>query len=128
MEVRFYCANAPSATVPDSLALYLIQADGSARPLQKRFKLPDMVEISRSTTLSSLLSNTFGGPASIKSGDSTLSQSFRYLPNGTTNLTASTSPTLTLMLRSDDRGDTLPPNFITLQIDLQTGRVQTFQP
>ena len=125
VEMRFYCTD---ETVPDAVALYLVLADGSSRAFQKRSKLPDTVKVSRSDIYSSLLSAC--GTAVIKSGDNAKSQSFRFLPNGTTNLVLSTgvNPTLTIILRTDDKGNTLPANFVAIRLDSQTGRVQTFRP
>lgn len=126
VEVRFYCDDSGGTSVTDSVGLYMIIVDGSARPLQKRFKLPSTVKMSRNDKYSSLF--PLCGAAVVKQGDTLKSQSFRFMPNGVTNLTAEDSPTLTCMLRVDDKGTGLPPNFVTIRLDLQTGRIQTFQP
>ncbi len=126
VEVRFYCDDTAGSSAPDSVALFAIQSDGSARAVQKRSLLPETVKISRSTKFSSLF--PLCGTAVAKPGDTIKSQSFRFLPNGTTNLTGSDSPTLTLFLRADEKGEALPANFATIRLDLQTGRIQTFRP
>ena len=55
--------------------------------------------------------------------------SFRFMPDGSTDLAGSASPTLSLVYRTDaDKTSLDNINFFTLQIDQQTGTVRTFRP
>jgi len=93
---------------------------------ERELKLNERVALSSNTAWSSLLASAAADTATNK--DRGTGYSFRFKPDGSTDLPVSASPTLTLVYRTDSASTTLPPNFFTLQIDQQTGTVRTFRP
>lgn len=91
-----------------------------------RSKLPDAVVISSNTTWSSVL-----GSASRLVGtmpDGTDFTGFRVRANGATDLPDVAQPTVTLIPLNKKDATALSVNFMTLQIDALTGRIQRHQP
>ncbi len=94
-------------------------------PAERELKLNERVTL-KSTTWSTVLATCSTGKETNKGrGDAYF---FRFMPDGSTDLAETNSPTLTLVYRTDANSSTLPPNFFTLQIDQQTGTVRTFRP
>jgi uncharacterized protein (TIGR02596 family) len=89
-------------------------------------RLADSITFSTNASWSSLLTDAVSGTE--KTDSLGTYHSFRFLPDGTTDLAGSLSPTLTVLYKVDAEKTALPPNFFTLQIDLQTGIIQTFRP
>lgn len=93
-------------------------------PVDRELKLQSTVAMAGDLAWSSVLTNaTLPDP---KHGSNL--PTFRYLPDGSTDLPVGPAPTLTLVNRSDKSASSLPANFFTLQIDQQTGKIQTFRP
>lgn len=125
VEVRFYLDEERNVPVCRSLRLFLLSMDGTtARPLRQAYYLPGTVNISRSSTFSSLLSLCGTG-----TDDKGNFCALYFLPDGTVDLAGTNLPTLTLLPDMSSREpDVLPANFATLQIDPRTGRTFSFRP
>lgn len=108
-------------TTNDSLLLY-----SSTNAIAPELKLKEPVTLSTSGTWSSVFTVAGTKQNDPKRGNSCYS--FRFMPDGSTDLGGTASPTLTLIYRTDSSRATLPPNFFTLQIDQQNGTVRTFRP
>ena len=93
---------------------------------EHELKLNERVTLTSNTAWSSLLGIATAGTETNKGRGA--GYSFRFMPDGSTDLAGSPSPTLTLVYRTDAVSATLPANFFTLQIDQQTGTVRTFRP
>ncbi len=92
---------------------------------ERELKLNERVTLKNPTWSTVLTTNSSSGKETNKGrGDGYF---FRFMPDGSTDLTGNESPTLTLVYRSDAVSATLPANFFTLQIDQQTGTVRTFR-
>jgi uncharacterized protein (TIGR02596 family) len=95
-------------------------------PAERELKLNERVVLSSNPTWSTLPAAATPGTETNKGrGDGYY---FRYLPDGSTDLGGTASPTITLVYRTDAGNSDLPANFFTIQIDQQTGTVRTFRP
>ncbi len=93
---------------------------------ERELRLNERVTMSTNAAWSSLFgANTAGTETNKGRGTG---YSFRFMPDGSTDLPVSPSPTLTLVYRTDGASTSLPADFFTLQIDQQTGTVRTFRP
>jgi len=92
---------------------------------ERELKLSEHVALSKNPTWSSLFAGSPGNETNRGRG---AGYSFRYMPDGSTDLSSGTAPTLTLLNRTDKDSSTLPANYFTLQIDQQTGTIRTFRP
>lgn len=109
------------------LMLFLDRRDGSpVEQLDRVFRLPVSITLSANAAWSSLLTDAVSGAE--KTDARGAYRSFRFLPDGATDLAGAVPPTLTLVYLADESGSELPPNFFTLQIDMQSGIVRTFRP
>jgi uncharacterized protein (TIGR02596 family) len=107
--------------------LFRIHEGGSqSEPLDRPFRLPESIAPSSNATWSSLLTDAVTGTETADSRGTY--RSFWSPPDGTTNPAGSSAPTLTFLYRTESTKSELPANFVTLQIDLQTGILQTFRP
>lgn len=124
VEMRIY----PSDKLAQNRAtiqIFTIEDDGSAKAASKREVLPEAIVISEDATLSDLLKGKTNDPAR---GDY---YGFRYSAGGFPSATVTaTPPVLTLMARSDALKDPtgLPANFVTIQIEPQTGNPRLYRP
>lgn len=109
----------------DSLLLYRTD---STNAVEREIKLNERVALSTNASWSSVLTDVIAGAKSADPKRAIPSYSFRFMPDGSTDLADGASPTLTLLLRTDAGASSLPANFFTLQIDQQTGSVRTFRP
>ena len=109
----------------DSLLLYRTD---STNAVEREIKLNERVALSTNAAWSSVLTDVIAGAKSADPKRGVPSYSFRFMPDGSTDLADGASPTLTLLLRTDAGASSLPANFFTLQIDQQTGSVRTFRP
>jgi len=152
IEVRFYQFGNPEIpgqqlSQPSTGHFCAIQSfqildSGSAVPVGKIQRLPASIIIDSGTT-SSIVSQAAPSPAvpvSVTGASLNMSipengtayncVSFRFLPDGSTNLSPPTSAwyvTIHKLLDGDQRA-TPPPNFATLQIDATNGHIRTFRP
>lgn len=94
-------------------------------PAERELKLNERVTL-KNTTWSTLLAMARTGTETNKGRGA--GYSFRFMPDGSTDLPVADSPTLTLAYRTDADKTSLPANFFTLQIDQQTGTIRTFRP
>jgi len=133
-----------------ALQIFDIPNSGAAVPLGKVEHLPESIiidsgNIDSNKTLSSIISSGKQSDVPTSSDGNTLqipipkvakaynSVSFRFEPDGSTNLLLSSTPGtnwfLTLHKQNDGDGlQTPPPNFITIQIDPYNGHVRTYRP
>ena len=144
-----------SATNPNvgkfrALQTFSISEAGVATPIDRVHKLPNSVIIDSGSTLSTLIakattsSGTSGSGPTLTSSPQTLSLpdvgktynsvAFRYFPDGSTNLPLAAGTTVNswfLTVHSFQYGDnpsTVPPNFLTIQIDASNGNTREFRP
>jgi len=115
----------PGAT-NDSLLLYKTE-NGALNAVEPELKLNQWVMLSPNAEWSSVLTEGFSGPQRPDPKRSNSCYSFRFMPDGSTDLAVSASPTLTLVFRTDSGSTSLPANFFTLQMDQQTGTIRTFR-
>ncbi|XHR30968.1 MAG: Verru_Chthon cassette protein D [Chthoniobacteraceae bacterium] len=118
-------------TTNDSVILY--RSEGTVTgtvttPANKELKLNGAVTLASNTVWSSVLSDAISGTPQTDPKYSKACYSFRFMPDGSTDLAGTASATLTLIYRTDSGKASLPSNFFTLQIDRQTGSVRTFRP
>jgi len=109
----------------DSLQLYRTD---TANAVERELKLNERVVLSTNAQWSSALTDVIAGARLPDPKRGIPSYSFRFMPDGSTDLAGSASPTLTILLRTDAGASSLPANFFTLQIDQQTGTIRTFRP
>jgi uncharacterized protein (TIGR02596 family) len=123
-----------------ALQLFEISELGTARALGKVWRLPESIIIDSGGTLSSLIASalplpnvptltTTPVPSAEKQGPYRVT-SFRFLPDGSTNLSpAATRWFLTLHdIRDGDGPPVTPKNFFTIQIDANNGHIRTIRP
>ena len=110
-----------TGTTNDTVLLYRTE-NGVNIAAAQALKLNERLMLSRNATWSSVLT---GVPTADPKGDN--GYSFRFMPDGSTDLPVGPSPTLTLIERKDANSAKLL-NFFTLQIDQQIGTVRTFRP
>ena len=147
VEVRFYQYGDPevpgeSAANPAggkfrAMQLFEISESGNAAPLGKLQRLPVTVIVDSGDSLSALIAkstvtpgNSLNYPLSTV-GTNYYCVSFRFQPDGSTNL--SPADTWFLTLHGSTEGDKLtgsnvPGNFITLQIIPANGQVKIYRP
>ncbi len=149
-------ASKPGESVADptsgrfrAMQSFAISEAGVATPLDKRHNLPNTVLIDSGTTLSTLIGNASANGASgsgpIRTtapqayplpeiGKNYNSVAFRFFPDGSTNLPLAAGTTVNswfITLHSSQYGDhppTVPPNFMTIQIDASNGHTREFRP
>jgi uncharacterized protein (TIGR02596 family) len=156
IEVRFYQFGdpeipgeqpaSPSTGKYRAVQLFDVEDSGTAVALSKVQRLPPSVIIDGGVTLSSIIGlaqSSPGVPTSTTGAALNIalprvknqynSSSFRFLPNGSTNLPplSSTGGQWFLTLHGLNEGDRLgaaPSNFFTIQIDANNGHTKTFRP
>ena len=143
VEIRFYQYGDPSnpgeqAAVASSgkyraLQLFKIDDAGTATALGKVTQLPNSILIDLNTTLSTLLGSPQSNPTvSIpRVGTSYNWCSFRFRPDGSTNLSPTTPTYWSLTLHNIVDGDnrtTPPSNYATIQVDPVGGAVTSYRP
>ncbi|MEI8343094.1 MAG: Verru_Chthon cassette protein D [Verrucomicrobiota bacterium] len=151
IEVRFYQfadPQQPGEILKDAstwkyraMQFFEVPDTGAPIPLGKAQRLPDSIIIDAGGILSSLLdskNNSFLKKTWVSSdpqvniftsGTNYNAAAFRFLADGSTNLTATKSWFLTLHNLTDGDAQTAPPsNFITLQIEPINGHVTSFRP
>lgn len=102
-------------------------SEGDFVPAEAVTGFDEGVVISNKPKISSLLEAGFKGDAR-PSGDRERYLSFRFLPDGSTNLAAGNPWFLTLVSMETEEKEGVPPNFYTVQIDAATGRIRSFRP
>jgi uncharacterized protein (TIGR02596 family) len=120
----WFCPGDPN----DSLLLYTTE-NGVDRAVEKALKLNQQIVLSSNAEWSSVLTEAVSGSKTacpkLPAADC---YSFQFLPDGSTDLGGTASPTITLVHRTDAGNSDLPANFFTIQIDQQNGTVRTFRP
>jgi len=153
VEVRFYqfadpqtpgeTAGTPSTGKYRALQLFQITESGSAVALGKMQMVPASIIIDSGATLSSIIGSGSASPAVPtlssaqtvpipRAGTSYNSVAFRFLPDGSTNLSATSGNQWFVTLHNLTDGDAItpvpPPNFFTVQIDPTNGHIKNFRP
>lgn len=151
VEVRFYryadplmpgeTAGSPTTGRYRALQVFQILDAGAASPLGKIMTVPPSIIIDSGPTLSSILTltKTWNAPqgdpqTNLPNGVGTNynCSAFRFLPDGSTNLTPPTGQWfVTLHNINDKDGITSPPagfNFFTVQVDATNGHLKTYRP
>jgi uncharacterized protein (TIGR02596 family) len=120
----WFCPGEPQ----DSLLLYRIE-NGVAKPVEKELKVNEQITLSANEQWSSVLTTAVSGPKAprpkLPAADC---HSFRFMPDGSTDLGGAAWATITLIPRTAADAASLPANFFTVQIDQQTGTIRTFRP
>lgn len=98
----------------------------SQEPFGRAFILPEEVTFSTNVQWSTLLADVVTGAAA--TDDKGTYHSFRFMPDGSTDLGGSSAPVLTILGRTDAGRTELPSNFYTVQINPKTGTTQMFHP
>jgi uncharacterized protein (TIGR02596 family) len=112
----------------DSLLLYRT-VDGVARPVERELKVNEQIMLSSNPEWSSVLTDAVSGSKTPRpQPPATNGHSFRFLPDGSTDLAGSTPATITLVHRTEAGAASLPANFFTIEIDRDTGAIRTFRP
>lgn len=146
VEVRFLCYGDPehpgeSPGDPSSWrfqAVHLLEIDdaGTAVPLGKTVRLPEGLVLD-DAKYSSLISESAQGVQTPGKDHPDLPRgigrryrysSFRFHPDGSTDLSPTRRWYVTLVAAHDRTGDQLPPNYVTIQIDPLGGTLRTFRP
>ena len=153
VEVRFYqfadpqtpgeTTGSPSTGKYRALQLFEIQESGSAVALGKVQIVPPSIIIDSGATLSSIIGSGSASPAvPTLSGTQTVpiprvgtqynSVAFRFLPDGSTNLSPTSSNQWFVTLHNLTDGDPVkpvpPPNYYTVQVDATNGHIKNFRP
>jgi uncharacterized protein (TIGR02596 family) len=102
-------------------------SEGDFVPSEAATGFEEGVVISNKPKISSLLDAGFKEEAG-PSGNRERYLSFRFLPDGSTNLAAGSPWFLTLVSTEGEEKEGVPPNFYTVQIDAATGRIRSFRP
>lgn len=148
IEVRFYLyadPESPGESIATNttwqyhaMQLFEVLESGAAVPIDKLQRLPGIVIMSSRFTFSSLISDNGQVAKPPTSKDPELPRgvgrnynyiSFRYLPDGSTNLAPTASWFLTIHNLTDKPNGTTPPiNFFTIQVDPVSGATKGFRP
>lgn len=117
-----------------AMQLFLINST-STNAITKPTFFPAPIIISSGTTASSLMQNlteTIPAPTDIPLPGVQLNYHYRqfmYRTDGSTDLSLSSSSYISIVSKNDaNRANGLPANFITLQIDPQSGGAKMYQP
>lgn len=147
VEVRFYRygdpelpgekASDPSSGKFRAIQIFEVLDDGTTSALTKIQRLPTSIVIDAGATLSTLLAKQKEWNATTdpqvkipRIGTSYDCSSFRFLPDGTTDLPKSGTLSFVTVHGMND-GDNLtkpPANFATIQVDAHNGHVRSFRP
>lgn len=140
VEVRFYKLpdeDTPNATPSNYRGLQIFLVDyESTNAVAKPVKLSTPVIITEDATTSSLMDNaTFPEQAAAPgmnvppAGSNYKYRSFRYKPDGSTDLPLNGRWFFTLVAKNDPiKANGLPANFATIQIEPMTGRAKVLRP
>lgn len=130
VEVRFYYLTNEGVKGWRAMQLWKLEqtANGPATNTSSRVTLlPDGVVIAINDSLSPLVSDSpHSGTVNLAAYGSTPYKSFRFRPNGATEIAVGDSNFLTLVPSSDST--TRPANFYTLQVDSLTGKAKVIRP
>jgi len=140
VEVRFYKMpedGQPTATPSDYRGMQIFVVDyETTNAIAKPVKFSTPVIISANTTASSLMNDTDfpeqAAPAGVTvapAGSNYRYRSFRYKPDGGTDLPMDKQFFFTLVNKTDPiKANNLPANFATIQIEPMTGRPKVLRP
>ena len=127
VEMRIYTADKTALGAP-SIQLFSVKDDGTLEAAERRVVLPNSVAFSESATFSDFLNKYSTKTNDSKYGDF---YSFRFRGGGQPALSVTnTPPALTIMSREDveRNSGSLPPNYVTIQLEPQTGRPRVYRP
>ena len=105
--------------------------DGTETPVTRLVYLPAKIIITNNQNFSTLLVTSGASASGVTSSSDTTGPyiAFRFRADGSTDLISSSTYTMTLLAARKSTALTqLPSNFITLQLDPQTGKTIGFQP
>lgn len=130
VEVRFYYLTNGGVTGWRALQLWTLEqtANGPTTNTSSRITLlPDGVVIATNDSLSPLVTDSpHSGTVNLGAYGSTPYKSFRFRPNGATEIAVGNADFLTLAPASDTSAR--PVNFYTLQVDSLTGKAKVIRP
>jgi uncharacterized protein (TIGR02596 family) len=132
VEVRIYLLSSQPGLPPAYTALqsHWVKADGTTPPASQVVQLPSWVAIDSTSARSTLIAaNTEA--ATPDASDSRLNSNtrvFHFLPDGSTDLSSSTSWFLTVRAATQSDPSRFPVNWACVGIDPTTGRAQTYRP
>lgn len=126
IQMRIYTADKSSLGAP-SIQLFSVKDDGTSEAAERIVVLPSSVAFSENTQFSDF----FG--YSTTTNDSTHGSGyiFRFRAGGKPDISpTNTPPALTIMAREhvEKNGSALAPNYVTIQLEPQTGRSRVFRP
>ena len=127
VEVRLY---AKSSAGYDALQLRWREPDGTTPPAAMAVILPSAAAIDATVAHSTLVTTNTAQPAP-DSTDPRLNartRCFYFLPDGSTNLAAGVSWTLTVRAATQSNPAQFPSNWACLALDPATGRAQLYRP
>jgi uncharacterized protein (TIGR02596 family) len=145
VEIRFITLASASVQGFRGLQLWAPNATGNSAPVSRVLTLPDSIEISSNTALSPLLSTLAGGKTAMPAGSISGNYvSFFVRPAG--NIEVANPPAVqagtaedsagsraphyffTVIPVQDDNNATTPTDYMTLQVNPDTGRAQAYRP
>lgn len=135
-EVRFLKFADPTKGNPENcfqgIQIYSIEPDGSRTAASRLKHFGQGIAANESAALSPLLTNAVSptnGPATLPGNISYQWAGFAFRPDGSTSITNSTRPRMTIQdIRTGISNSTPPANFITIEIDPVIGSVRSYQP
>ena len=140
VEVRFFNYADPPSSAGHFRAIqaFLIESGTSATPLGRKQTLPSTVYLSSAKELSSLMDPSLGtsvsgtnlGQPIPKADMAYTAVRFRFLPDGSTNLASSTNKIFVTLIPATypDDASSPPPNFITVLLQPNNGKVKQLRP
>jgi len=126
VQVRIFPDDKAQSDKNASIQLYIARDDGEYEAAERKIVLPNGVGFSTSGGFSDLLTDYSQKTNDSKNGDFYI---FSFRAGGHPNVsTTNKPPVITLMPRADVAAAQLPPNFVTLQVEPQTGRSRIYRP
>jgi uncharacterized protein (TIGR02596 family) len=140
VEVRFYSLGTSGTAPFTAIQPFFISTSGtSATPADKPYYLPGNMIMDNGNTLSTLLNQPTTTPLQASSllapqslgtsGTNYTCVTFRFKPDGSTNLTPASNWFVTVHAATDrDNLTTAPANYYTVQVDAYNGHIYDFHP
>lgn len=126
VEVRIFPEDKVESDKNAVIQLYIAQDNGDLIAADRKIVLPNGVAFSTQASFSDLLTTYSTKTNDSKRGDY---YAFRFRAGGQPNVSITNKPpVITLMPKADAGSGQLPPNFVTLQVEPQTGRSRVYRP